>query len=222
MKKFIALVTVAVMMLSLVSVVSAADVTIDIAACGGTKDFAPHGYADTAAKIYDYGVSLDIGTHDLSKYSAIKVTYATADVYVAQKDGMPIPAFIAATEGEVEGGVGQADSGIKNEDKIIGKANCTDATVTNENGANWDKYERSAIIDISASNYNGDVRIYHYNSTGNQILVVGVELLENAIGDGAGSTDDKNPATSDLAVVAISVVAAFAFAGVVVCKKARV
>lgn len=225
MKKFIALITVAVMMFSLVSVVSAADVTVDLAAVGGTKDYGPHGYTDVSAKMFGYGSNLNIGTYDLSKYASIRITYATDGGFVAKKDGMPVTAFFAVTGGEVNGGVGQADSGIQNEDKILGKADCADATITNENGTNWDKNERTAVIDISNVTYNGEVYLYHYNSTGNEALVVGIELLETAIGDGEGSTDDKNPsnpATSDLAIVAVSAIAAFALAGVVVCKKARV
>lgn len=42
------------------------------------------------------------------------------------------------------------------------------------------------------------------------------------IGDGSGSTDDKNPATADVAVVVIATVATVALAGVVVSKKVRV
>ncbi len=42
---------------------------------------------------------------------------------------------------------------------------------------------------------------------------------ENIPGDGSGSTDDKNPATSDVAIISVMAVLIIAFAGFIVCKK---
>ncbi len=203
--------------------VPAENVTIDLSTIDGATDsYGPHGYPGAYGVMFDYGININLGNYDLSKYESIKITYATDANFVAKHDQMTEPSFFAVTNGKVSGGVGQGNTGVQNADKILARGVCTDAdNSANPAGINWDKNERTATIDLTNVDANGDIYLYHYNSQGNQALVTGIRLI--AIEADGGNADDgaDNPETSDISVVIIAAVAAFALAGVVVCKKVR-
>ncbi len=223
MKKIVAIFAV-IAMLCTFAVTSSA-LNVDIAELEGAKqEFGPHGYPDVDGYMFDITVGVKIGNYDLSKYDQIKITYATDGSFKAKTDDMKVTSFFAVAGGEITGGVGCFTESIKNEDKILAKVDCTDAVVVNPGGINWDKNERTAVIDISDVDNNGEVWLYHFNAApGHQALVTAIKLIE-ADGDevDVGDKDPaENPETGDFAVVAVAAVAALALAGVVVCKKVR-
>ena len=201
MKKIFLIVLTAMLCVMLATTSFAA---LDLAALGGTQNYTAHGYAGKDCIIFGYNKApVDLGSYDLSKYESIVVTYATDLGFQALKDGMPVTAFFAIVS---EGGqcVGWADSGIKNPEKILASADCTDArSDIYPDGVNWGKGERTAVIDVSDLDYTGPVLLSHYNSTGNEALVVGIELIEKV----------DNGETGDFGIMFLVVAAALGTVG---------
>ena len=156
---------------------AAAEVTtLDLSSLGGTQNYAPHGYSGVYGLMFGYGSVVNLGSYDLSQYSALKVTYATDLGFKAFQEGMKATAMFALKSNNES--IGYANVG-PNTTGLLASADCVDASITNEAGANWDKGERVAVIDLSSVDYNGDVYLSHFNSTGNEALVVKLEFVKN-------------------------------------------
>lgn len=181
---------------------------LDLGTLGGVANYTPHGYEGVNGIMFGYNKApINLGSYDLANYESIVVTYATDLGFQALKDGMPCAAFFAVLS---EGGecVGWADTGIKNPEKILGQADCVDANAEfNPDGVNWGKGQRTAVIDVSDVDYNGPVLLSHYNSTGNEALVVGIELVEKEV------TEPSNPPTADFGIMALVVSVVLGAAG---------
>ena len=184
MKKIISIVLAVALVICLctVSAFAAEDYVVDMDNLTTSHDsnvgeHPAHGYSGVTTMLFDYGDVVTLGELDLGDYDACEITYATDMGYVAQKDGMKIPANWALKNNDASIGAATQDP---NEDGLIAKADCVDAYVTNEGGANWDKGERVAVIDLSGVDYSGPVYLSHFNSTGNQGLLVGIKFVAKA------------------------------------------
>lgn len=219
MKKLVSIVVVVAMCLALSLTAFAAEV--DLAAIGGKQEYNPHGYPDAYGVMLGYGNKVALGEYNLADYEAVVITYATDLGFIAEQDSMPCSAFFAICDAEVN--VGYADSGIQNEANILAKADAEDAYIANEAGVNWGKGERTVTIDLTDVSYNGNVWLSHYNSTGNEALVVGIEFVEAGAGTDtdtdtdAGEEPEQNAPTGDVNVVFAVVAAALVLT--VICKK---
>ncbi len=180
MKKIISIVLAIALVICLctVSAFAAEDYEVDLSTLSGSAaNYSAHGYGDRVLVMFGYGTVVSLGTIDLSQYDACEITYATDLGYKAFQDGMKATAMWALKSNAES--IGYVDVG-PNEDGLLGKADCVDAYITNESGANWDKGERVATIDLSGVDYNGEVFLSHFNSTGNEGLCVGIKFVAKA------------------------------------------
>ncbi len=196
------------------------DVNFDLAAMGGTADYLAHGYGDKVCVMFGYGNIKSLGNLDLSKYSKIIITYATHHPYLNKYDDMPCNSMFALCQNNKT--VGFSNTDTREEAGILAQQDTTDST------GMWVNGERKCEIDLSGVDYNGEVFISHYNSTGMEALVSSIVLVA---AEGAtttvpgGSTDsgntnsgNSNPNTGNFMPFVI-VVAAAAFVVTVVSKK---
>lgn len=237
MKKVFSILLAAALVLSLfmVPAMAAEDVEIDLSTTTVGQEHAPHGYPGEDTILFGYGIIAELGAHNLADYSAVEITYCTDPGFTALKEGMIDTACFAIVNEKVSIGAGP-DGSIKNADKIIAKADCTDAEELDPEGTNWGKNARTARIELQGSTHNGNIYLAHFNSTGNETLVVGIKLIaktaddnpsDNPTDDNNGDNtpdDDKtdNPTSGDVSVtvlVAFAVVAAAMLAGNVYRKK---
>ena len=153
------------------------DYTVNLSLLEGvSQNWASHGYPDLISKELGYNNSWPIGLFDLSGFESVEVTYATDLGFVAKQESMTLTSCFALMSENVT--IGCADQpAYSNPDKIIALANCTDASVLNPDAANWAQGERTAVIDVSESTYQGSIALSHFNSTGNTALVVGIKFI---------------------------------------------
>ena len=177
MKKIFSVVIALALCLAL-SITSFAAV-VDLSTVGGKQDFFHHGYSDAYGLMLEYANKNALGEYNLADYKEVRVTYATDNTFTAFKEGMACPAFFAICSAAVS--VGQVETGPQNVDKILAKVDAEDARITNPAGVNWDKNERTAVIDLTDVDYNGDIWLCHYNATGSACLVVAIEFVENDV-----------------------------------------
>ena len=195
MKKAFSILLAAALVLSLfmIPAMAAEDEEIDLSTTTEGGEHAPHGYAGEDTILFGYGVIAELGTHNLADYSAVEITYATDPGFTALKEGMIDTACFAIVNEKISIGAGP-DGSIQNADKIIAKADCTDAEELNPEGTNWGKNERTARIDLQGSTYNGNIYLAHFNSTGNETLVVNIKLIAKTAGDNPSDNPSDNPA----------------------------
>lgn len=196
MKKIITIVLAMVMVLSLctLNAFAAEDYEVDLSTLSGAAaNYSAHGYPDRTLVMFGYGTVVSLGTLDLSQYDSCEVTYATDLGYKAFIDGMKATAMWALKSNSET--IGYVDVG-PNEDGLIAKGDCVDASITNEEGANWDKGERTTVIDLSNVDYNGEVFLSHFNSTGNEGLCVSIKFVAKEE-QSAGGLRDFDSAKGD-------------------------
>lgn len=157
---------------------AAEDLVIDVGTlAGAAANYAPHGYGDRKLVMFGYGTVVSLGNIDLSKYDACVITYATDLNYPAYQAGMTAQAMWALKSNNVS--IGYVNVG-PNWEGILGKGDVITAGgwyKPNTAGANWDIGERTAVIDLTDQDYSGEVFLSHFNSTGNEALLVGVKFL---------------------------------------------
>lgn len=218
MKKIVALMMVVVMMFSIASVVSAADYDVDITKVEGATEFKPAGYTTKILQLGNYGHKFNLGKIDLTKYSKVIISYGADGG--ATFDGKD---FVAIASGA-----------LQNEDETATDAKIFAKGVLEPSSTGWVGGQREVEATISVADFTAgsDVYLTMFMDRGSDGRADGIAIdeitfvggnpgSETIPGSGEGSTDDKNPATSDAAVVAIVAVAAFALAGVVVSKKVK-
>lgn len=215
MKKLVSIIVIAVMCLALSMTAFAAE--IDLAEIGGVQNYNLHGYPGVDAIMFGYGSKVALGEYNLADYDSIIITYATDMGFVAEKEDMPVCAFFAICDADVN--VGYANTGVQNEANILAKADVEDASVVNEAGTNWGRGERTVEIDVSELTYSGALYLSHYNSTGNEALVVGIEFVEADAEPSEPSepSTPSNPESGDASVIFVVVAAALVLT--VVAKK---
>ena len=153
------------------------DYTVNLSLLEGvSSNWASHGYPDRTMRNLGYNNSWPIGLFDLTGFEAVEVTYATDMNFKAKQASMTLTSCFALMSENVT--IGCADQpAYSNPDKIIALANCTDASVLNPDAAGWAQGERTAVIDVSESTYQGPIALSHFNSTGNEALVVGIKFI---------------------------------------------
>ena len=195
MKKIISAILAVALVLSLCTVMSfaAEDYVVDLDAvesvASNPGEHAPHGYAGVTTLLLDYGNVITLGELDLGAYSACEVTYATDLGYEAQKEGMKIPANFSLKSNNVCIGAATQDPAT---DGLIAQADCINAdrdNPHNPDGANWDKDERVCSIDLSNVDYSGEVWLSHFNSVGNQALIVEIRFVAKEEAPAGGMRD---------------------------------
>jgi hypothetical protein len=201
MKKLMVFLLVLIMVLSMTLMPSFAedDLVIDLGAIGGVENYGPHGYAGRKLIMFGYEKVVELGNFDLSKYEAMEITYATDLGFEAKKEDMKHVAVlgIKSAKSPIFGFANQDF----NEENSLGWAPLTDADPNaNPDGVNWDKGERKCVIDLSGQNYNGDVYLMCFNSTGNETLVVEIKLI----------AAQENPTTGDFGIIGMAIVTAYA------------
>ncbi len=201
MKKLMVFLLVLIMVLSMTLMPSFAedDLVIDLGAIGGVENYGPHGYAGRKLIMLGYEKVVELGNFDLSKYEAMEITYATDLGFEAKKEDMKHVAVlgIKSAKSPIFGFANQDF----NEENSLGWAPLTDADPNaNPDGVNWDKGERKCVIDLSGQNYNGDVYLMCFNSTGNETLVVEIKLI----------AAQENPTTGDFGIIGMAIVTAYA------------
>ena len=183
MKKIITIVLAMVMVLSLctLNAFAAEDYEVDLSAAplvgGSGGEHAPHGYPGVDTLLLGYGNVVTLGNLNLGDYSACEITYATDLGYVAQKEGMKIPANFSLKSNNVCIGAATQDPQT---DGLLAQADCIDvdkANLHNPSGAGWGQDERVCTIDLTNVDYSGEVWLTHFNSTGNEALVVGIKFV---------------------------------------------
>lgn len=199
MKKLTVFVLVLVLALSMVIVPShaAEDVVVDLGAVGGTADYSAHGYGNLKLIKFGYGSKINIGTFDLSQYDRVEITYATDRGFKAFQEGMS-HVSVLGIKSAADPIFGYVDTPF-NEENSLGWAELTDASDINPSGANWDKTERTVVIDVSGQNYNGPIWLSCFNSTGNETLVVSIKFVAKS----------ANPETADFGFIGMAVVSLY-------------
>ncbi len=170
---------------------------------------------------YDASAFVTIGG-DADKRNAV-----TLD---AGKEGVVFRGWVGATA-EIKGFSYSINGGEKTTDATFTQA-AEAAVVTAANGTGATVASRFNVkVPLAAGSQMVRIFVEYTDGTADNFwaceATVGdaTEYTDNGtteIGDGSGSTDDKNPATADVAVVVIATVATVALAGVVVSKKVRV
>jgi len=137
--------------------------TIDMDNCIGQKDIHeswPDGGVNKACFVANYNVSVDLGPMDLSQFTKADIYYSTNSNFDADKDG--IQSVIGFKKSRNSFGYHGTPLDLKNE---IAHTNMTDGTK-----GSFSEF-RVATIDLSNTNYNGNVYINGYNQEG-QFYVV--------------------------------------------------
>lgn len=200
-RSIITLIIVLVLSFMILPTFAANDFEVDLAAKGGEERPA-HGYGDTKTLLLGYGGKVDLGSIDLSQYERIEVTYATDMGFKAKtatmtrNSGFGIKSAADPHYGAVTG---------FNDEKSLGFADAEDAYVTNEDGANWDKGERVAVIDIKDVTHNGNVYLMTFNSEGNEFLIAGIKFFAKT----AATEPETNVPTGDISLITLAMVSAF-------------
>jgi hypothetical protein len=146
------------------------NLVIDMATLGGTGFRAEFGAAGYHAplQLLGYNVTIDLGEIDLSKYSAVKITYGC--------DGGP------GTEANFAAASCLA-IGLKSENSSYGQA-----TDDNFNGdiahtemvfssTGWAGGAREAVVDLTTVDYNGNVWVAVHNPAGTEIAISAIEFI---------------------------------------------
>lgn len=153
------------------------DYTVDLSKLADVAGgWGAHGYPDLKTKMMGYNDTLTLGLFDLTGFDSVEVTYATDLAFKAKQASMSVISCFALMSADVSVGFGDAPDYL-NKDKIVAKGDCTDASILNPEGANWDKGERTAIIDVSNVDYQGELFLAHFCSTGNTSLVVKIKFI---------------------------------------------
>ncbi len=126
-----------------------------------------------------YDGYFSIGTHDLSKYSSVVITYGVPANFDADAEGMPCIMGIKSQASSY----GWATQTSYNLNGDLGHVALTDGTTEWAN--------RKITIDLADANYNGEVFVTAFVSNGTVQGVFGVELIGKKIAD----TEANRPAS---------------------------
>ena len=146
------------------------NLVIDMATLGGAgfrADFAAAGY-NAPLQLLGYAVTIDLGNIDLSKYSAVKITYGC--------DGGPgTEANFAAASSLAIGLKSQNTSyGQATDDNFDGDIAHTDMVFSS---SGWAGGARDAVVDLTNVDYNGNVWVAVHNPAGTEIAISAIEFI---------------------------------------------
>ena len=134
---------------------------------GFRADFAAAGY-NAPLQLLGYAMAIDLGNIDLSKYSAVKITYGC--------DGGPVTEANFANASSLAIGLkSEASSyGQVTTDNFDGDIAHTDM-VFSSNG--WAGGARDAVVDLTNVDYNGNVWVAVHNPAGTEIAISAIEFI---------------------------------------------
>ena len=146
------------------------NLVIDMATLGGTgyrAEFGAAGY-NAPLQLLGYAVTIDLGNIDLSKYSAVKITYGC--------DGGPgTEANFAAASSLAIGLKSQNTSyGQETADNFDGDIAHTDMVFSS---TGWAGGARDAVVDLTNVDYNGNVWVAVHNPAGTEIAISAIEFI---------------------------------------------
>ena len=148
-----------------------ADLTLDMATfegqAGYMANFEAAGYTAPCYK-YGYGTVLDLGEMDLSKFSAVKITYGC--------DGGEGTAAAFESASSLVIGLKSAAStfGQETEDNFDDAIAYTDMVFST---SGWAGGSREAVVDLSDIDYNGNVWVALHNPAGTEIVVSAIVFV---------------------------------------------
>lgn len=122
------------------------------------------GYTHKVLQLTNYGTAIDLGNIDLSKYTAVKITYGSDG---GAKLGDVGSEFCLTSNGAVQNGTGSAKSGVK----YLARA-----TLSNANGKGWSSGTRSVTLPLNTT-YNGTVYLAMYMRDGNGTAVTAMTFV---------------------------------------------
>ncbi|MFR1518286.1 MAG: dockerin type I repeat-containing protein [Clostridia bacterium] len=155
------------------------DYTVDLAKLANMKPagtYAAHGYPDLVSQLLGYDNHLPIGLFDLTNFDSVEITYATDANFKAKYPEMSVTSCFALMSKDVSVGYATLPD-YQYKESIIAMGNCADASVLNPDAGGWAQNERKAIIDVSNLNYTGQITLSHFNSLGNETLLVGIKFI---------------------------------------------
>ena len=146
------------------------NLVIDMSTLGGAgyrADFVPAGY-NAPLQLLGYGVAIDLGEIDLSKYSAVKITYGCDGGAGTEAN------FAAASSLAIGLKSTNTSYGQETTDNFDGDIAHTDM-VFSSNG--WASGAREAVVDLTAVDYNGNVWVAVHNPTSTEIAISAIEFI---------------------------------------------
>ena len=146
------------------------NLVIDMSTLGGAgyrADFAAAGY-NAPLQVLGYGVAIDLGEIDLSKYSAVKITYGCDGGTGTEAN------FAAASSLAIGLKSTNTSYGQETADNFDGDIAHTDM-VFSSNG--WASGAREAVVDLTNVDYNGNVWVAVHNPAGTEIAISAIEFI---------------------------------------------
>ena len=143
---------------------------IDMSTLGGTgyrAEFGAAGY-NAPLQVLGYGVAIDLGEIDLSKYSAVKITYGCDGGAGTEAN------FAAASSLAIGLKSTNTTYGQETTDNFDGDIAHTDM-VFSSNG--WAGGAREAVVDLTNVDYNGNVWVAVHNPAGTEIAISAIEFI---------------------------------------------
>ena len=143
---------------------------IDMSTLGGTgyrAEFGAAGY-NAPLQVLGYGVAIDLGEIDLSKYSAVKITYGCDGGAGTEAN------FAAASSLAIGLKSTNTSYGQETADNFDGDIAHTDM-VFSSNG--WASGAREAVVDLTNVDYNGNVWVAVHNPAGTEIAISAIEFI---------------------------------------------
>ena len=143
---------------------------VDMSTLSGTgyrAEFGAAGYA-SPLQLLGYGVAIDLGSMDLSKYSSVKITYGC--------DGGPGTEANFAAASSLAIGLKSENSsyGQATDDNFSGDIAHTDMVFSS---TGWAWGAREAVVDLSGVDYNGNVWVAVHNPAGTEIAISAIEFI---------------------------------------------
>ncbi len=146
------------------------NLVIDMATLGGTgfrTDFVPAGY-NAPLQLLGYAVTIDLGNIDLSKYSAVKITYGC-------DGGAGTEANFADASSLAIGLKSQNTSyGQETTDNFDGDIAHTDMVFSSDG---WASGAREAVVDLTNVDYSGNVWVAVHNPKSTEIAISAIEFI---------------------------------------------
>ena len=134
---------------------------------GYKADFTAAGY-NAPLQLLGYGVAIDLGAIDLSKYSAVKITYGC--------DGGPGTEANFAAASSLAIGLKSTNTtyGQETTDNFDGDIAHTDMVFSS---SGWAGGAREAVVDLTTVDYNGNVWVAVHNPTGTELAISAIVFV---------------------------------------------
>lgn len=140
------------------------DYNYNVAGHSGAVYWDGTGYTKNVFQMTNYGTTINLGEIDLSKYTAVKITYGSDGRAQLGNVGSE---FCLTSNGAVQNGNGSAKAGVK----YLARA-----TLSNANGKGWSTGTRSVTLPLSTT-YKGTVYLAMYMRDGNGTAITAMTFI---------------------------------------------